>query len=464
MTLLAWMVYSVVVAALLGAAAWALERVTLPVGRPVRWIWVLALAGAMGIPLLAFGGFGRSGADPRPEVGVPAEHPATLQIPWAPDGESAPRGVLSALGRVSQGLTTGIRRVAEAPPTSLLSDRLLRVLWAAGAGTLLLLAGSSSLLLGHRLRRWPSVRLMGRDRVRITPGLGPAVVGLVRPWIVLPRWTLAGDPRHLQFMLLHEDEHISARDTLVLAAGAAAVLLFFWNPIFWWLLGRLRSAVEMDCDGRVLALGVPPREYGALLLEVGSRGTPLPLHMAALAEPSNLLERRIRQMNPSSLRHPILALAGASVMAIGLVLVACETRVPAPTAATEEDVVTLPAEEAAHEALAPVLEPKVQADESEPGRTVEEVVRVRLRDDQSLPTGEGPLIIVDGVILGSGTLEGFQLDAADIASIEVVKGAAAASLYGSRAANGVIFITTKEGAKNRPPPPFPPTGAPGRTP
>jgi TonB-linked SusC/RagA family outer membrane protein len=53
-----------------------------------------------------------------------------------------------------------------------------------------------------------------------------------------------------------------------------------------------------------------------------------------------------------------------------------------------------------------------------------------------------PLYIVDGVILGSSIVD---IDALDIESIEVVKGAAAASLYGSRAANGVIQITTKRG-------------------
>ncbi len=55
-----------------------------------------------------------------------------------------------------------------------------------------------------------------------------------------------------------------------------------------------------------------------------------------------------------------------------------------------------------------------------------------------------PLYIVDGVILGNKNTADF--DAIDIQSIEVVKGAAAASLYGSRAAAGVIQIRTKRGA------------------
>ncbi len=53
-----------------------------------------------------------------------------------------------------------------------------------------------------------------------------------------------------------------------------------------------------------------------------------------------------------------------------------------------------------------------------------------------------PLYIVDGVILSSSVVD---IDALDIESIEVVKGAAGASLYGSRAASGVVQIRTRRG-------------------
>jgi TonB-linked SusC/RagA family outer membrane protein len=56
--------------------------------------------------------------------------------------------------------------------------------------------------------------------------------------------------------------------------------------------------------------------------------------------------------------------------------------------------------------------------------------------------GQGPLVIVDGIIFQGGISD---VNPQDIESIEVVKGAAAASLYGSRAGNGVIQITTKKG-------------------
>ncbi|WP_339677806.1 carboxypeptidase-like regulatory domain-containing protein [Cyclobacterium marinum] len=61
-----------------------------------------------------------------------------------------------------------------------------------------------------------------------------------------------------------------------------------------------------------------------------------------------------------------------------------------------------------------------------------------IRGVGSIGAGYGPLYVVDGVIGGSA-------NPMDIASITVLKDAAATGLYGSRAANGVIIITTKKG-------------------
>lgn len=69
-------------------------------------------------------------------------------------------------------------------------------------------------------------------------------------------------------------------------------------------------------------------------------------------------------------------------------------------------------------------------------------VDIQLRSDNNLTVGSSPLILVDGVQL-SGALSDINSD--DVESIEVVKGAAASALYGSRAGNGVIAVTTKRG-------------------
>ncbi|HLA13574.1 MAG TPA: TonB-dependent receptor plug domain-containing protein, partial [Gemmatimonadaceae bacterium] len=72
---------------------------------------------------------------------------------------------------------------------------------------------------------------------------------------------------------------------------------------------------------------------------------------------------------------------------------------------------------------------------------------IRLRGSTNLAIGgSSPLIIIDGIQTRSSIAD---IDANDIASIEVLKGATASSYYGSNGANGVISITTKRG-KNVP--------------
>ena len=71
---------------------------------------------------------------------------------------------------------------------------------------------------------------------------------------------------------------------------------------------------------------------------------------------------------------------------------------------------------------------------------------VRIRGTGSLNSSNDPLYVIDGVPTTSGMHE---LNPNDIESIQVLKDAASASIYGSRAANGVIIITTKKGSEGK---------------
>lgn len=83
---------------------------------------------------------------------------------------------------------------------------------------------------------------------------------------------------------------------------------------------------------------------------------------------------------------------------------------------------------------------KASGSSGTPGSSVD----IQLRADNNLNNvGSGPLILVDGVIY-TGSLADINAD--DVSSMEVVKGAAASALYGSRAGNGVIAVTTKRGS------------------
>lgn len=71
---------------------------------------------------------------------------------------------------------------------------------------------------------------------------------------------------------------------------------------------------------------------------------------------------------------------------------------------------------------------------------------IRIRGFGSINGSNNPLYVVDGTIFGGSISD---LNPADIESVNVLKDAASASLYGNRAANGVILITTKRGQSNK---------------
>ena len=85
---------------------------------------------------------------------------------------------------------------------------------------------------------------------------------------------------------------------------------------------------------------------------------------------------------------------------------------------------------------------------------------LRIRGMGSFNASNSPLYVIDGVPMRSGTINTMSSDAgldimstinsSDIESVTVIKDAAAASLYGARAANGVVLITTKKGKAGKP--------------
>ncbi len=79
--------------------------------------------------------------------------------------------------------------------------------------------------------------------------------------------------------------------------------------------------------------------------------------------------------------------------------------------------------------------------------------RIRIRGGTSLNASNDPLIVIDGVPVDNGGIAGASnplalINPDDIESFTVLKDASAAAIYGSRAANGVIIITTKKGVSS----------------
>lgn len=72
---------------------------------------------------------------------------------------------------------------------------------------------------------------------------------------------------------------------------------------------------------------------------------------------------------------------------------------------------------------------------------------IRVRGSGSISASSSPLYVVDGYPLGEQNLN--SINPSDIESIEVLKDASAAAIYGSRAANGVVLVTTKSGKQGK---------------
>lgn len=73
---------------------------------------------------------------------------------------------------------------------------------------------------------------------------------------------------------------------------------------------------------------------------------------------------------------------------------------------------------------------------------------IRIRGERSLNASNSPLYVVDGVpLLSEGAIE--TLNPRDIESIDILKDASATAIYGSRGANGVVLVTTKQGKSGR---------------
>ena len=183
--------------------------------------------------------------------------------------------------------------------------------------------------------------------------------------------------------------------------------------------------------GRFLILNVPAGQYTLRALLIGY-GTEIQIVNVAAGE-STSAELRLTSQAISLSEIVVTGVAGATQ----------RTKLPFDVAQLNMRDLPVPTMNAAQAIQGKVAGAVVVSGSGRPGAAPSILLRGVTSLDASGRSQE-PLYIVDGVILGSSMAD---LDALDIMSIEVVKGAAAASLYGSRAANGVVQIRTRRGAE-----------------
>ncbi|MXX36109.1 MAG: TonB-dependent receptor plug domain-containing protein [Gemmatimonadetes bacterium] len=388
-----WMAYSALTAVLIAVGALAVERLVASVERPRRFVWLAALTLAVVVPLLP----GRR-QSPRP-----------TDVPAIKAEQAVPPATVSVERRQSF--------IPPLPfPASRTAARTAGIAWSAGSAAGLAALCTILVAAACARRRWPHRRVEGTE-VYLSRRFGPALVGILAPKPVIPSWVLQEKPAARAAILRHELEHARARDHLALLYAGLVAVAFPWSPAIWWMCRRLRAAIEMDCDRRVIASGIGAADYGTILFHAGARSQNRWGLAPAMGQPKSLLERRLKTMNEKRRNlnrlHGLL-LAGAAATALAI---ACDTRSP-----------------------------------TQLNDAIDEVINEG-RDGEAAPLATGdaaglPLVLVDGKRVaseelwpGGGSLSP-MLHALDIKRIEIVKGASATDAHGDEAAHGVIEIFT----------------------
>lgn len=477
--------YLLVVGVLLAAAARAGEEVLRLARRPTRHAW----AGALALLLVLAA---RAALTGPAEAALPIQAPLVVDASGAGTGGDPSRWTSArALLGLAKSAVAGapgavVARVGSLVPTS--PSAAAAAVWATMSTAVLLLLVLTYWRFSRAVRSLPAVTLHGTP-VRVSPAEGPAVVGMRDPQVVVPAWLLEAPEAEQRLVITHEREHLAARDPQLLVAACLAAVAMPWHPAVWWMLSRLRLAVEMDCDARVLAAGTPRRLYGTTLIDIAARGSRLPLGAPALADHTTHLERRLMAMTTTSTSFRRSRLLAVSAAAFLTVAAACEARLPsAPeieamdAAAVERNVLTkaalagdsitwyvdgrvVAAEEARAVAASYIASVEVKkgpmrseiriltkADSaavqevyalSKSGERLNSVPPKTVRELRPLSSSDyAGLIFIDGQ--AATQQEMAALSPQRIESMEVLKGSAARKIYDDpRAEKGVIRVTTK---------------------
>jgi bla regulator protein BlaR1 len=309
--MLVWMSYVVVVSLLLGLAALALEGSARIRQRPTRWLWATSMIGSLLLPLVIS------------SVAVHIPQPTSAIEPAIPERVDRLGQTTASALSPSGWLTAAAGRLPASPDL----DRLLLVGWGAASTILLLAILAGSVQLKRCRRGWEFSNRAGVP-VHISEDAGPAIVGLLNPRIVVPRWLMQSSPDVQELVIAHEQCHLEAHDARLVAIALGLLVCAPWNLPLWWQLRRLRFAVEIDCDARVLRRGYDISRYGETLIAVGERQSATIAMVVAMAGPRSLLERRIRSMLRKEARYAHAAAAALSCLGIAFAVCAAEISPP----------------------------------------------------------------------------------------------------------------------------------------
>ena len=186
-----------------------------------------------------------------------------------------------------------------------------------------------------------------------------------------------------------------------------------------------RYGAATRADGRYAITGVAPGTYTVRANRLGfaARQQQVTVTVGAVAEANFALSSAAVQLE--------------RVVATGYGTQAQRDVTGSVASVSKEEIATMPVPRVDQAIAGLVSGVQVQTTNAQPGSQL----RIRVRGGNSLQGNNEPLVVVDGVI--GADLN--QINPNDIESVDILKDASATAIYGSRAANGVILVTTLRG-------------------
>ena len=306
--MLTWMLYVVLITLCLSGAALAAERAARLRRAGSRWIWGATIVASLVVPTVIAS--------------------VSIQVPSLSTPTVAPKPIrLRELTSVHLVPLTWVQAHTSNVVAVHRENKVLQRTWIAVSAALLTALVLNGLQLLWRKRRWRSGTVAGVP-VYIAEKAGPAVVGLLRPRIVVPEWLLKASSSRQLMVITHEQSHLKAHDPQLLTAALVLLVLMPWNLPLWWQLHRLRYAIEVDCDNRVLKAGLDTGQYGETLIEVSQRPHAYIGSVAAMSESRSFLEDRIKIMVRDPVRWGSVAVVTLGCVTLALVAVAAQITPP----------------------------------------------------------------------------------------------------------------------------------------
>ena len=296
-----WMLHVAAVSALLTAGALAAERLLRLWRKEARFVWAIAMTASLAIPLISI----------------------AQTLGWIPSFD--PIGTIAPLR--SRAMPAVLPPVVVGARFSTL-DMVLATGWLIVSLGLTIRFALAARTLARRRSTWRSTVIDGHHLL-VSRDAGPAVIGFRKPAVVIPEWVLDFDRPLRELILRHEHEHLDHQDPRLVVGAVAIATVAPWNPVLWFQLYRLRAAMELDCDLRVLRAHNDTRRYGSLLLAVAQRADRGELLVAALTESQSLLARRIAAMRRPVASFRVMQTVLFATLAIVAGIVACDLQSPA---------------------------------------------------------------------------------------------------------------------------------------